>query len=99
MVNFNAEYDALPGIGHACGHNLITTSSVAGFLGLAALLKKFGGEGRVQLLGTPVEENGGGKARLVEEGAYEGVVGSLMVCVPFPFFPVLFFPLMIFIEA
>ncbi|BCR82731.1 M20 family metallopeptidase [Aspergillus chevalieri] len=78
MVNFNAEYDALPGIGHACGHNLITTSSVAGFLGLAALLKKFGGEGRVQLLGTPAEENGGGKARLVEEGAYEGVAGSLM---------------------
>ena len=81
MVNFNAEYDALPGIGHACGHNLITTSSVAGFLGLTALLKKLGGEGRVQLLGTPAEENGGGKARLVEEGAYEGVAGSLMASV------------------
>lgn len=84
LVNFNAEYDALPGIGHACGHNLITTSSVAGFLGLAALLKKFGGEGRVQLLGTPAEENGGGKAKLVDGGAYKHVDVSLMACVPFP---------------
>lgn len=78
MVNFNAEYDALPGIGHACGHNLITTSSVSGFLALSFALKNLGAPGRTQLLGTPAEENGGGKAKLIEAGAYEGVDVSLM---------------------
>ncbi|EAW06835.1 M20 family metallopeptidase [Aspergillus clavatus NRRL 1] len=78
LINFNAEYDALPGIGHACGHNLITTSSVAAFLALSAVLKKYGIPGRAQLLGTPAEENGGGKAKLIEAGAYKGVDISLM---------------------
>ncbi|KAF4163907.1 hypothetical protein CNMCM6936_000131 [Aspergillus lentulus] len=78
LINFNAEYDALPGIGHACGHNLITTSSVAAFLALSALLKKYGTPGRTQLLGTPAEENGGGKTKLIENGAYKGVDISLM---------------------
>ncbi|KAH1544496.1 hypothetical protein KXX19_000564 [Aspergillus fumigatus] len=78
LINFNAEYDALPGIGHACGHNLITTSSVAAFLALSALLKKYGIPGRAQLLGTPAEENGGGKRKLIEKGAYNGVDISLM---------------------
>lgn len=41
-INFNAEYDALPGIGHACGHNLIATASVVGFLALAHLGQRFG---------------------------------------------------------
>jgi metal-dependent amidase/aminoacylase/carboxypeptidase family protein len=78
LINFNAEYDALPGIGHACGHNLIATSSVTAFLALSALLKEYGIPGRTQLLGTPAEENGGGKAKLIEKGAYEGVDISLM---------------------
>ncbi|KAL3490994.1 hypothetical protein BJX62DRAFT_251589 [Aspergillus germanicus] len=78
LINFNAEYDALPDIGHACGHNLITTSSVTAFLTLSALLKEYGIPGRTQLLGTPAEENGGGKAKLIEKGAYEGVDISLM---------------------
>ncbi|KAE8164428.1 hypothetical protein BDV40DRAFT_310885 [Aspergillus tamarii] len=78
LINFNAEYDALPGIGHACGHNLITTSSVAAFLALSALLKQYGIPGRTQLLGTPAEENGGGKAKLIDAGAYKGVDISLM---------------------
>jgi metal-dependent amidase/aminoacylase/carboxypeptidase family protein len=78
LINFNAEYDALPGIGHACGHNLITTSSVAAFLAMSALLKKYGIPGRTQLLGTPAEENGGGKTKLIEKGAYKGVDISLM---------------------
>lgn len=81
MINFNAEYDALPGIGHACGHNLITTSSVAAFLALSLCLKKLGVPGRTQLLGTPAEENGGGKAKLIEAGAYKGVDVSLMAYV------------------
>ncbi|CEJ57947.1 Putative Metal-dependent amidase/aminoacylase/carboxypeptidase [Penicillium brasilianum] len=78
QINFNAEYDALPGIGHACGHNLIATSSIAAFLALSFALKKFGLPGRTQLLGTPAEENGGGKAVLIEAGAYKNVDISLM---------------------
>lgn len=78
LINFNAEYDALPGIGHACGHNLIATSSITAFLALSFALKKFGIPGRTQLLGTPAEENGGGKAQLIDAGAYKGVDISLM---------------------
>ncbi|KAL4941181.1 hypothetical protein BDV06DRAFT_212848 [Aspergillus oleicola] len=78
LINFNAEYDALPDIGHACGHNLITTSSVAAFLALSTILKQYGIPGRTQLLGTPAEENGGGKAKLIEAGAYGRVDVSLM---------------------
>ncbi|KAL3429236.1 hypothetical protein BDV09DRAFT_203154 [Aspergillus tetrazonus] len=78
LINFNAEYDALPEIGHACGHNLITTSSVAAFLALSTVLKQYNMPGRTQLLGTPAEENGGGKAKLIDAGAYIGVDISLM---------------------
>jgi metal-dependent amidase/aminoacylase/carboxypeptidase family protein len=78
-VNFNAEYDALPGIGHACGHNLIATASVAGFVALAHAMERFGIDGRVQLLGTPAEEDGGGKIDLLNAGAYESVDVSLMM--------------------
>ncbi|KAJ5497599.1 hypothetical protein N7463_009586 [Penicillium fimorum] len=78
LVNFNAEYDALPGIGHACGHNLIATSSIAAFLALSFAIRKFNVPGRAQLLGTPAEENGGGKAKLIDAGAYKNVDISLM---------------------
>lgn len=79
LVVFNAEYDALPGIGHACGHNLIASASFAAFLGVAAALRASGRPGRVRLLGTPAEEGGGGKLRLIEAGAYKGVAACLMV--------------------
>lgn len=78
LINFNAEYDALPDIGHACGHNLIATSSTVAFLALSFILKKYSIPGRAQLLGTPAEENGGGKAKLIDAGAYKGVDISLM---------------------
>ncbi|KAF7519049.1 hypothetical protein PCG10_010417 [Penicillium crustosum] len=78
LINFNAEYDALPGIGHACGHNLIATSSIAAFLALSFAIRKFNVPGRAQLLGTPAEENGGGKAKLIDAGAYKNVNISLM---------------------
>jgi amidohydrolase len=75
-VAFLAEYDALPEIGHACGHNLIAGAAVGAFLALA----RYGGEiqGTVELLGTPAEENGGGKIRLLEAGAFEGVDAAMM---------------------
>lgn len=79
LVVYNAEYDALPGIGHACGHNLIASASFAAFLGLAAALKSSGVPGRVRLLGTPAEEGGGGKLKLLAAGAYRGAAASLMV--------------------
>lgn len=78
MINFNAEYDALSGVGHACGHNLITVSSVADFLALSAILKMYNIPGRAQFLGTPAEESDGGKAKLIDSGAYTGVNISLM---------------------
>ncbi|KAH8645736.1 hypothetical protein BX600DRAFT_484971 [Xylariales sp. PMI_506] len=79
LVIYNAEYDALPGIGHACGHNLIASASFASFLGVAAALKESGIPGRVRLLGTPAEEGGGGKLKMIEKGAYAGADASLMV--------------------
>ena len=81
LINFNAEYDALPGIGHACGHNLIATASVTGFIALSFALKKFGINGRTQLLGTPAEESGGGKIELIDAGALKNVAVSLMMYV------------------
>lgn len=78
LVVFNAEYDALPGIGHACGHNLIASASFAGFLGVVAALKKSGAPGRVRLLGTPAEEGGGGKLHLIKNGAYKDASACLM---------------------
>ncbi|KAJ6086827.1 amidohydrolase [Penicillium canescens] len=79
VVAFNAEYDALPEIGHACGHNLIATSSIGAFLGVAAAIKESKLPGRVRLIGTPAEEGGGGKLHIIDAGAYEDVDACLMV--------------------
>ncbi|KAK4234400.1 hypothetical protein C8A03DRAFT_18694 [Achaetomium macrosporum] len=79
LIVFNAEYDALPDIGHACGHNLIASASFAAFLGVAAALRASNRPGRVRLLGTPAEEGGGGKLKLIEAGAYKDASASLMV--------------------
>lgn len=78
LVVFNAEYDALPGLGHACGHNLIATSSIAAFVAAAETLRSTGLAGRVRLLGTPAEESGGGKIKLITAGAYQDVDACLM---------------------
>lgn len=81
LVIFCAEYDALPDIGHACGHNLIATSSVAAFLGAARALAQLQIPGRLRLLGTPAEEGGGGKVKLLEAGAFdppEDVAAAIM---------------------
>lgn len=78
LVSINAEYDALPGVGHACGHHLIAAAGISAFLGIARSLKSSGIPGRVQLLGTPAEESGGGKVSLLNAGAYNGVDAVLM---------------------
>lgn len=66
-----AEYDALPGIGHACGHNIIAAWSLGTFLGLAAVIDRLGG--RVTLIGTPAEEGGGGKDIILKAGGFDDV--------------------------
>lgn len=72
-----AEYDALPGIGHACGHNLIAAIAVGAFLGAAPIVRELGGT--LTLLGTPAEENGGGKELLLRAGAFDEVHAAAMV--------------------
>src|SRR5437762_14382603 len=64
------EYDALPQIGHACGHNVIATAGVGAGAALAALRDKLP-KGRIQVIGTPAEEGGGGKMRLIKGGRSE----------------------------
>lgn len=71
-----AEYDALPGIGHSCGHNLIATSAIGATLGLQAVQDSLAGT--VRLLGTPAEEKGGGKELMARAGAFDGVDAAMM---------------------
>jgi len=71
------EYDALPGIGHGCGHNIIAAAGLGAGLAAAAVAEELGG--RVVILGTPAEEGGGGKVFMVERGALDGVDAALMV--------------------
>jgi metal-dependent amidase/aminoacylase/carboxypeptidase family protein len=78
LITYRAEYDALPGIGHACGHNLNATSSLAAFLATAEAIQKNQIKGRVRLLGTPAEEGGGGKIELLKAGVYRGMDACLM---------------------
>lgn len=77
QVAILSEYDALPGIGHACGHNVIATMGLGAALGLAKLGLKL--PGRVRYLGTPAEEGGGGKEFMAREGAFDGVGAAMMV--------------------
>ena len=71
-----AEYDALPGMGHACGHNIIAASSVGTACALAGVADDIGL--RVVLLGTPAEEGGGGKILMLQRGAFDGAHLAVM---------------------
>ena len=71
------EYDALPGIGHGCGHNVIAAAGLGAGLAAAALADAAGG--RLVVLGTPAEEGGGGKVLMAERGAFDGLDAALMV--------------------
>src|ERR1700728_1620400 len=77
VVGVCAEYDALPEIGHACGHNIIAASAVGAGLALAAVADDIGMQ--VRILGTPAEEGGGGKILMLDRGAFEGVHAAMMV--------------------
>ncbi len=71
-----AEYDALPGLGHGCGHNTMAASGVGAAVGLAAVRDAWAGE--VVFLGTPAEERGSGKAIMLQDGLFEGVDAALL---------------------
>jgi amidohydrolase len=75
-VAFLSEYDALPGIGHACGHNLIGVSAVAAGIGAAAAIPDL--RGGAVVIGTPAEEGGGGKVLLLKAGVFSGVDAAMM---------------------
>jgi amidohydrolase len=72
------EYDALPGIGHACGHNVIATSGAGAGAALAALRSRLP-QGRIQVIGTPAEEGGGGKIKLIQGGVFKDVDCAMMI--------------------
>jgi amidohydrolase len=72
-----AEYDALPGIGHACGHNIIATAALGAGVAVAPLADELGF--RVTVLGTPAEENVGGKVDLINAGAFKGAAAAMMI--------------------
>ncbi len=79
-IAFLAEYDALAGLGHACGHNIIGTMSVAAAISFSKVLEEVGGEAVV--LGTPAEEggpNGSAKGSFVKHGLLEGIDAAMMI--------------------
>jgi amidohydrolase len=78
-IAFMAEYDALAGFGHACGHNIIAASAVGAGIALAQGLTEAGVEAEVVVMGTPGEEGKGGKVYLVEAGAFDTVDFALMM--------------------
>jgi amidohydrolase len=76
-VAFLSEYDALPEIGHACGHNLMAIAPIAAAVGLQAVLDRV--PGRAVVLGTPAEEGGGGKQLMIDKDALRGIDAALLV--------------------
>jgi len=75
VVAFCAEYDALPGVGHACGHNVMGTAAVGAFLAVRDVLD---GAGTLRLIGCPAEERGNGKVALIRAGLFADVDVALM---------------------
>lgn len=74
-IAYLSEYDALPGVGHGCGHNLIAIAGIGAGIGLSAALGEVGG--KVTVFGTPAEESVGGKIIMAEAGLFDGVDAAL----------------------
>ncbi len=77
VIGICAEYDALPGLGHACGHNIIAASAVGAALALADVADDLGLT--IVLLGTPAEEAGGGKVLLLDAGVFDDIAATVMI--------------------
>lgn len=76
-IAFLSEYDALPGVGHGCGHNLIAIAGVGAGIGLAAAIAELDGSGRVDVFGTPAEEAIGGKVIMANAGVFQGIDAAM----------------------
>jgi amidohydrolase len=77
VLGICCEYDALPDVGHACGHNVIAAAGVGAAVGLAALADDLGIT--VKVFGTPAEEGGGGKVLMIDRGVFAGTHATMMV--------------------
>ena len=75
-IGILAEYDALPGLGHGCGHNTMAASGVGAAIALAAVADEFAGE--IVFLGTPAEERGSGKQIMIDDGLFDGIDAALL---------------------
>ncbi len=75
-IGILAEYDALPGLGHGCGHNTMAASGVGAAIALASVRDAFAGE--IVFLGTPAEERGSGKAIMIDDGLFDGLDAALL---------------------
>lgn len=75
-IGILAEYDALPGLGHGCGHNTMAASGVGAAIALAAVADELPGE--IVFLGTPAEERGSGKRTMIEDGLFDGIDAALL---------------------
>ena len=71
------EYDALPGIGHACGHNIIAAAGLGAGVALSTVAEVCGGN--LRLIGTPAEEGGGGKVEMARKGAFKNIDAAMMI--------------------
>jgi amidohydrolase len=78
VISILCEYDALPGIGHACGHNLIAEVGVAAGVAVKEAMTRHNINGKLLVLGTPAEEGGNGKDKLMALGAFDGVDFAMM---------------------
>ena len=76
-IGFLCEYDALPEVGHGCGHNLIAATGILAAGAFKSVVERFGGE--VRVIGTPAEENFGGKVRMAEKGAFDDLDVAMMI--------------------
>lgn len=76
-IAFLAEYDAVPGMGHACGHNLMAAMSSGAGIAVKSVLPQLGG--KISVFGTPAEEGGGGKVIMLKQGAFDGVDAAMIL--------------------
>ncbi len=76
-IGFLAEFDAVPGMGHSCGHNLMAAMSAGAGAGVRSVIDRLGG--KISVFGTPAEEGGGGKVIMLEKGAFDGLDAAMII--------------------
>lgn len=76
-IGFLAEYDAVPGMGHACGHNLMAAMAAGAGIGMLSVMDQL--NGKISVFGTPAEEGGGGKVIMLERGAFRSLTAAMII--------------------